>query len=87
MVIAKQAAQGRRYGSHACSALLCFAAKLGIASVRYPVDIRNTPSRRFALAFGGACSQAPQTVLTEDNRILYLEVYRGPCSKYNTAAD
>ncbi|MFR7474595.1 MAG: GNAT family N-acetyltransferase [Christensenellales bacterium] len=83
----KREVQGRRCGSQAFSALLRYADHLGIAALRYPVDIRNTSSRRIALSFGGKRIQAPQAVSTEDRRTLYLEVYLIPCSKYNTAAD
>ena len=45
----------------AFSALLRYADHLGIATLRYPVDIRNTPSRRIALAFGGKCDRTPES--------------------------
>ena len=67
--------------------LLRYADHLGIATLRYPVDIRNTPSRRIALAFGGKCDQAPKAVSTQDHRMLYLEVVLIPCRQNTTAAD
>lgn len=83
----KREVQGRRCGSQAFSALLRYADHLGIAALRYPVDIRNTSSRRIALAFGGKCDQAPKAVSTQDHRMLYLEVFLIPCRQNTTAAD
>jgi RimJ/RimL family protein N-acetyltransferase len=50
----KQARHGHGYGREAVAALIAWAAaKLGFASVIYPVAERNAPSRRLAEALGG----------------------------------
>ncbi len=71
----KPTAQGHHFGREAVGGVIQYAKSLGVRRLCYPVDIRNTPSKKIALFFGGACNTEPKRFETADGRTLFLAQY------------
>ena len=74
----KASAHGNHYGREAVGGMLKYAGTLGIQRLQYPVDRRNTPSRKIPLFYGGRLVTACKVVITADGRRLEEEIYEIP---------
>ncbi len=71
----KKGSQGHYYGREAVGGAIAIAKQLGYKKLVYPVDWRNTPSKKIPLSFGGVLIEKDKQLVTEQGRILELEVY------------
>lgn len=74
----KKEAHGCHYGREAIGGVIAYARTIGIHKLRYPVDRRNTPSRKIPLFYGGHLVTAAHEVKTPGGRILQEEIYEIP---------
>lgn len=71
----KTSSHGNHYGREAVGAVIEYAGVLGIEKLMYPVDKRNTPSRKIPIYYGGILIRENETEITPDGRELLLETY------------
>lgn len=72
----KLEAHGNHYGREAIGAVINVAKTLGLKKLCYPVDRKNTPSKKIAFFYGGELAGNGKTVETQDGRVLELETYQ-----------
>lgn len=74
----KTEAHGRHYGREAIGGVMAYARTIGIHKLRYPVDRRNTASRKIPLFYGGRLAAAAREIKTANGRTLQVEIYEIP---------
>lgn len=74
----KTAAHGHHYGREAIGGVMAHARSRGNHKLRYPVDRRNTASKKIPLFYGGRLVSGIREMKTADGRILEEEVYEVP---------
>ncbi len=72
----KISAHGHGYGGEAVHGLVEFAKQLGYRKLEYPVDCRNTSSKKIPLSLGGYLAKEHLIEKSRDGRELDMEVYR-----------
>ncbi len=71
----KKGSHGHHYGREATGGVMEIAKQLGFNKLVYPVDWRNTPSKKIPLFYGGCLIEQDKKLVTDEGRILELEVY------------
>ncbi len=71
----KKGSHGHYYGREAVGGAIAIAKQLGYKKLVYPVDWRNTASKKIPLSFQGVLIEKDKQLITEKGRVLELEVY------------
>mgnify|MGYP002591165347 CR=1 FL=1 len=64
---------GNHFGREAIGGILHLARSMGIKRLCYPVDRRNTPSKKIPLYYGGKLVSGPKEIITARGKILEEE--------------
>ena len=71
----KIAAHGNHYGREAIGGVIEYAKSLGIKKLCYPVDRRNTASKKIPLFYGGRPVSTSESVEAAGGKVLQIEKY------------
>lgn len=67
---------GCHYGREAVGGLQDLGRRMGLKALYYPVDIRNIPSQKIPLFYGGRIVNPPVKTVTRAGRVLWLATYQ-----------
>ncbi|MEG1613492.1 MAG: GNAT family N-acetyltransferase [Clostridia bacterium] len=73
----KSSAQGHHYGQEAIGGLILVATEIGLDSLQYFVDKRNTSSKKIAIFYGGKLKGTFNCISKTGNRLI-METYLIP---------